>query len=124
MTQVVEEIPQRLQPQVDAALAWLNRERGAAFRVTGIVDPERALAAADDEAVELGLVLCDGELCAREQLRVRAAERGFDVSLAATGETPEVPAELDPPAGVRSGWLDRQLAEHDVVLLIFYRGFW
>ena len=125
---VVEEIPEPLRPQVDAALAWLNRERGSAFRVTGIVDPDRALAqrALEGEAVELGLVLCQDDLCLREQLTVRWVAQGFEVAYASHASTqkPEVPAELDPPAGVRAGWLTEQLAKNGFVLLIFYRGFW
>jgi hypothetical protein len=42
-------------------------------------------------------------------------------------ETPEVgsPAPLlDPPAGVRAGWLDQVPPKHAFTVLLFYRGFW
>ncbi len=35
MATVVEEIPEALQHEVDAALSWLNRERCRAFEVVG-----------------------------------------------------------------------------------------
>ena len=31
---------------------------------------------------------------------------------------------LDPPAGVRTGWLDDVLQKYSFVVLVFYRGFW
>ncbi len=85
MAVVVEEIPESIRPEVDSALAWLNRERGSAFRVTGLVDPEEAIArraSAPDAPVELGLVLCQGDLGLRERVQVRPAGDGFEVNLA------------------------------------------
>jgi hypothetical protein len=37
---------------------------------------------------------------------------------------PDIPPLLDPPVGVRREWLDRQLEQHEFVLLLFYRGLW
>ncbi len=129
MTVVVEEIPESIRPEVDSALAWLNRERGSAFRVTGLVDPEEAIArraSAPDAPVELGLVLCQGDLCLRERVQVRPAADGFEVALANSEDGPkdEPPPHLDPPPGTRKGWIEEQLARHAFVVLVFYRGFW
>ena len=100
-------------------MAWLNAEQNTHFELTGVVDYDAALANPDD-TYELGLVLCDGELCAREQVRV---EPGPVFSLIGLDE-PEIPPLLDPPKGIRNGWLDTVLAKHEFVLLLFYRGLW
>jgi hypothetical protein len=119
---IVEEVPSALQPEVDAALAWLDAEQGRRFEVSGIVDPETALRAGG-EPHDLTLILCDGDLCVREQVRVCARSGGFEISRAgAAREDP--PAELDPLPGVRAGWLEAALAKHTFVVLVFYRGFW
>jgi hypothetical protein len=119
---IVEEIPAALLPEVEAALAWLNAEQGRHFKVTGVVDPELA-EQSGGAAHALTLILCDGDLCVREQVRVRAASGGFEITSAgATREDP--PAELDPLPGARKGWLADALAKHAFVVLVFYRGFW
>ena len=123
MSNVVQAIPEALKPEVDAALAWLNAENGAQFEVSGIVDPERTLAQPEDGVRDLSLVLCQGDLCVREQLRVERGRAGIECRRAnAVSDDP--PAELDPREGVRSGWIDEQLAKHAFVVLVFYRGFW
>ena len=33
-------------------------------------------------------------------------------------------SRLDPPPGARREWIDRVLAQHAFVVLVFYRGFW
>jgi hypothetical protein len=121
---VHETIPAELRPEVDAALAWFNRREGASFEVTGIVDPETALATSG--ARELRLVLCGGDRCEQQTFRVTANGDGFDVALAdaAAPDLAAPPPELDPPPGARRSWLDRALAEHAFVVLVFYRGFW
>lgn len=126
MPNVVEEIPVAIRAEVDAALAWLNAERGSSFRVTGIVDPEDTLTRRKpDGPIDLGLVLCQGDLCVREFVRVQKLRDAFECS-AIPDATPsqDLPAHLDPPAGVRKGWLDEQLSKHAFVVLLFYRGFW
>ena len=123
MANVAHEVPAELQPAAEAALAWLNRERGAHFRLTGLVDAEEAMRQGADRPMELGLVLCDGELCQREQVRIESTEQGFSVSTVETGEA-LIPPLLDPPLGVRASWLDDQLEKHDFILLLFYRGLW
>ena len=119
---IVEEIPESLRAEVDAALVWLNERRGRSFAVSGLVDPELA-EHSRAEVHDLTLILCDGDLCVREQVRVRPGRGGFEISSAdAAGEDP--PAELDPKPGARAGWLDAALAQHAFVVLVFYRGFW
>ena len=119
---IVEQIPEALRTEVGAALAWLAAEQGRRFELTGVVDPELAERAAG-AVHDLTLIVCDGDLCLREQLRVRPDGAGFQFSRAgAAREDP--PATLDPLPGVRTGWLDGVLAQHAFVVLVFYRGFW
>jgi hypothetical protein len=124
MTTVRETIPDGLQPEADAALKWFNRREEVEFEITGIVDPEDAIAA--DGARELRLVLCGGDRCEQRSFRVAARGDGYDVDFADAEPLTEAntPAELDPPPGARRGWLDRALGQHAFVVLVFYRGFW
>ena len=131
MPRVEETIPDALTREVEAARLWLNRERSVDFKVTGIVDPEATLAAADSsEGRDLQLILCgnqDGQdVCLRERFRLRPSGEGFDVTLLAdSAPTIGSPAPtLDPPVSVRASWLDAALAKHAFVVLVFYRGFW
>ncbi len=121
--QLRENIPSQLTASADAALAWINDQRGTQFRLTGLVDAEAALAAKAGEAIELGLVLCEGDVCLREQVRIQPRGESFEVT-AIEAEHEGIPPLLDPPAGVRRTWLDDQLAKHDFILLLFYRGRW
>ena len=126
MQDVSENIPSDLQPRVEAALAWFNTSADAQnqnFQVTGIIDPDEALAGSD----ELRLILCGGDRCEQRSFRVSGAIDSWAV------EPVEEPAEegdkkplakLDPPPGARSGWIDRALSQHSFVVLLFYRGFW
>jgi len=119
---VVEEIPDALRPEVAAALDWLEAEQGCRFAVSGVVDPEAA-EQARGAAHDLTLILCEGDRCLREQLRVEPGAAGF--AFARSGARREdPPAELDPAPGVRGGWLGGVLAQHAFVVLVFYRGFW
>ncbi len=123
MVTVADDVPEKLRPAASAALAWINEERGAAFKVTGVVDADEALAAPADEAVEFGLVLCEDEMCLREQVRVQRQGDGFQV--AAVEAAPSlIPPLLDPPEGVRRDWLDRALDTREFALLLVYRGLW
>ncbi len=133
MPRVEETIPDRVAAEAEAARAWFAHEQESDFKLTGIVDPQASLAAdAATGARELQLILCgnqDGQdVCLRERFRVAPTEGegGFDVTHVADAG-PEIgsPAPLlDPPAGVRSGWLDGVLQKHAFVVLVFYRGFW
>ena len=104
-------------------MTWINARQDARFRITGLVDPEAALARNAGEPLDLGLVLCDGDLCVREQVRVSAVGDDFEVT-GVPAEATEIPAHLDPPVGVRGEWLDQQLERHDFILLLYYRGLW
>lgn len=119
---IVEGIPPALRREVEAALAWLNAEQGRRFAVTGVVDPELVEQSAG-RAHELTLILCEGDLCMREQIHVRPGSGGFEFTRT-DAELEDPPAELDPLPGVRSGWLAAELAKHAFVVLVFYRGFW
>ena len=124
MPKVVETIPRALAPASEAALAWLNARRHSDFHLTGVVDPDETEAQlARGEPLALQLVLCEADICLRETVRVELRNGGFEFSEVAAEEG-HVPAELDPPAGTRSGWLDEQLAQYAFVVLLFYRGFW
>jgi hypothetical protein len=130
MTIVEETIPDALQPEVEAALAWFNRREGVAFEVTGILDPETALAAAGSR--ELRLILCGGDRCEQRSFRVTKRDAGYEVDAfdddpasAIGGQSDgQVEARLDPPPGARREWIDHVLAQHAFVVLVFYRGFW
>ena len=123
MASVAHEVPVELQPAANAALAWINRQRGANFRITGLLDAEQAARRGTEQPMELGLVLCDGEICQREQVRIEPNGQGFSISAVEVGEAP-IPPLLDPPLGVRASWLDDQLEKHHFILLLFYRGLW
>lgn len=123
MPNVVEAIPAGLKPAAEAALAWINKEQGAQFEITGLVDPEKATGQEAGQPIELGLVLCDGDQCRREQVRVEPTPEGFEVR-AAGGGSPVIPPHLDPPAGARESWLEGELGKHSFIVLLFYRGLW
>ena len=131
MPQIETDLPVALNDHAEAARAWFAETHGTPFKITGIVEPEHALASGDDTQRDLQLILCGGEdgqeLCLREDFRVvrQADGSGFDVSH--HPREPEIasPAPLlDPPEGERDGWLQAKLSEHAFVLLLFYRGFW
>ena len=127
MATVTETIPESLQPEVDAALAWFNHTQADPFEVTGIIDADLTLAASAPR--ELRLVLCGGDTCQQRSFRVSSAAAGFDVAYAASEAqqadgSEELQAELDPPPGARRGWLDSVLTRYKFVVLVFYRGFW
>ncbi len=126
MPQVSETIPDTLQPRVDAALAWFNDSVESAadeFKVTGILDAEEALSGSE----ELRLILCGGDRCEQRSFKVSGSVDAWEVEFTDTFVAPQdkkPQAELDPPPGVRSSWLDKMLSQHAFVVLLFYRGFW
>ncbi|MEM7412082.1 MAG: hypothetical protein AAF430_17775 [Myxococcota bacterium] len=124
MAQVQATIPDGLAAEVEAALAWWNGTQDLDFEVTGILDPDAALASAG--ARELRLVLCGGDRCEQQSFRVTPSDAGYEVQLAddAAPVSGSPQAELDPPPGARRSWLDRALSQHAFVVLVFYRGFW
>ncbi|MEM9623462.1 MAG: hypothetical protein AAF993_17580 [Pseudomonadota bacterium] len=121
--ELAEDIPAQFQAAAGAALDWINTQQARNYKLTGLVDYESALAAAEGEPYDIGLVLCYGELCARELVRVTPDRAQFAFSFV-DAPLREVPPLLDPPEGVRSTWLDAVLARHEFVLLLFYRGLW
>ncbi len=131
MPRVEESIPANLVDEAEAARAWFARDRGSEFKLTGIVDPEEVRERdSETDARQLQLILCgsrDGQdVCLRERFEVKLASEGFDVKLL-EDSSPDIgsPAPLlDPPVGVRAGWLKQVLAQHSFVVLVFYRGFW
>ena len=131
MPRVEESIPAHLVDEAEAARAWFSRNGGAEFKLTGIVDPDEVCERdSTTHARQLQLILCgtrDGQdVCLRESFEMKPSSEGFDVTLL-EDSTPAVgsPAPLlDPPVGVRAGWLKQVLAQHSFVVLLFYRGFW
>jgi len=119
--QAPENIPEHLAPATQAALSWINRERAADYSLTGLVGADSIESA--DEPFEFGLVLCDGEICAREQIRVIPDGNAYQFNFADEAEF-DIPPLLDPPVGVRREWLDKQLGKHEFVVLLYYRGLW
>ena len=69
MATVSEIIPESLQPEVDAALAWFNGTQAEVFEVTGILDSDLTLAASAPR--ELRLVLCGGDTCQQRSFQLR-----------------------------------------------------
>jgi len=126
MPTVSETIPAALQPDVDAALEWFNRDQPIPFEITGILDPDAALG--NDAPRELKLVLCGGDRCEQRSFRVTPTAAGREVSLLeddrSVADEAERQAELDPPPGPRRRWLDHTLDRHDLTVILFYRGFW
>ena len=126
MSTVSETIPAVLKPDVEAALDWFNRDQPIPFEVTGILDPDDALAS--NAPRELKLVLCGGDRCEQRSFRVSSTDAGHKIGFLEdeaplTGAT-ESQAELDPPPGPRRSWLDRTLDRHTFTVVLFYRGFW
>ena len=125
MTIVSEIIPQDLQPEVEAALEFFNRDQADPFEVTGILDPDASLESSGSR--DLRLVLCSGNRCEQRSFRVTSVTGGYEVGFAAqVPDEDEVdrPAELDPPPGARRHWLDRTLEKHAFSVFLFYRALW
>ena len=116
-----EDIPEHLGPATQAALSWINHERAANYSPTGMIGADDLECA--DAPFEVGLVLCDGEICAREQIHIIPDGGAYQFKFADEAE-PDIPPLLDPPVGVRREWLDKQLEKHEFVLLLYYRGLW
>ena len=126
MPEVSETIPDALAPRVDAALAWFNssaESAGDIFKVTGILDADAALNGSD----ELQLILCGGDRCEQRSFRVSGSSDAWAIEsleCLSTANRTKPQADLDPPPGARSSWLNKTLPQHKFVVLLFYRGFW
>ncbi len=116
-----EDIPEHLGPATRAALSWINLQRASNFSLTGIIGADDVVRA--DAPFEVGLVLCDGEICARKQIHIIPDGVSYQFEMADEAQ-PDIPPLLDPPAGVRREWLDKQLGKYEFVLLLYYRGLW
>ena len=122
MANVLETIPEDLDIEVNAALAWFNAHEKALCEVTGIVDPPSASGNGED----LRLVLCGGGVCRQETFQISGSADmptvrwlGSDHAQDSVGV-----AELDPPPGARKTWLADVAERHAFAVLLFYRGFW
>ena len=115
------DIPARLRIPVNDALQWLNHESSSNYQLTGILGAEQV----DDlnKPFDIGLILCDGEICARKQIEFTPSNGGFVFSQLEL-EAPTIPPYLDPPEEVRKGWINNELSKNEFILLIFYRGLW
>lgn len=131
MPQIVEQIPDSLSAEAEAARAWFARQRGTEFKLTGIVDPDEIRQrGSTDDTHELQLILCGNEngqdVCLRERFEVSPSTDGFDI-VHLEDSTPTIGSSaplLDPPRGIRAKWLDTALSKHSFIVLVFYRGFW
>ena len=103
-----------------------NTALGTNYDVTGLVDYETALEVLPEEPFELGLILCDGENCKREKVQFfpNGSTGKEDYRFEVEQPDFEMPAELDPPPGLRKAWLDKKLGDQAFLLLLFYRGRW
>ena len=119
--QGIESIPGHLAPAAQAALSWVNDSRGSNYELTGLVDVDEI--DHTNQPFEMGLVLCDGEICSREQIRVVPEGDAYHFDFVDQAD-PGIPPLLDPPEGLRSRWLDQQLEKYEFVLLLYYRGLW
>ena len=122
MTKVLETIPQELQMEVAAALAWFNTQESASFEVTGIIDPPVNAASGQ----ELRLILYGEGLCLQRTFTVSGSGdnplvQSVDINLE---ENTTPIAELDPPPGALKQWLTEVTDKHSFAVLLFYRGFW
>ena len=120
------QIPETLLEPVEAARNWLNESNGTNYDVTGLVDYESALEVLPEEPFKLGLILCDGENCKREKVQFfpNGSTGKEDYRFEVEQPDFEMPAELDPPPGLRKAWLDKKLGDQAFLLLLFYRGRW
>lgn len=123
MPTILEEIPPSMLPAANAALNWINNQKGTNYKLTGLVDPDLNWQIDEGPPTDLGLVLCDDDICAREQVRIQKLDNGYQITAVEAADS-LIPAHLDPPAGVRRTWLDDQLCKADFTVLVFYRGFW
>lgn len=117
------DIPAHLRAPAQAAVTWLNESDGTAFHLTGLIQSDDTQSSGQDAVLELGLILCEGDLCTRTDIRVGNEDGRYRFARVAAVSS-DIPALLDPPAGVRNNWLDEQLLKHDFILLLFYRGRW
>ncbi len=118
-----KQIPTQLEVPGELALEWVNKKLQNNFEWTGLAEPIYNESAKDNSPFRLNMVLCDGEICTRKDIEV--CKRKDDWSfLLLEEEDNEIPPLLDPPSGHYRSWFEKILAQHEFVLLLFYRGRW
>ena len=80
MPTVVEEIPTPLQPAANAALAWINSQQSANYKLTALVDPDLSWQVDAGMPTDMALVLCNEDTCVREQVRIQKLDDGFQIT--------------------------------------------
>ena len=128
---IVQEIPENLLKEAEAARAWISKKEDIEFKVTGLVNSENLIVKEVRTGTrEIQLILCGNrnghDVCLRERFELTPSGDDFEVHhLDDTKPIPGSPAPLlDPPKGTRNGWIDSVLAKHEFIVLVFYRGFW
>ena len=119
--QTENDIPEFLRAAALAGTEWINEKSNTSYELTGLVDAEKIQDI--NLPFELGLVLCDGEICTREQVLFKPSTEGYAYERLEAA-TPDIPPLLDPPVGVRSTWIQRQLKNCQFIVLLYYRGLW
>ena len=119
--QAENEIPELLRSPALAGVKWINEKFNTAYELTGLVGAERIKDI--NQSFELGLVLCDGEICTREQILFKPSAEGYILEQLETA-TANIPPLLDPPVEVRSSWIEKQLKKYEFIVLLYYRGLW
>ena len=119
--QAENDIPEILQTPALAGVEWINAHNNTSYELTGLVGWEEVQDI--NSPFQLGLILCDGEICAREQVLCTPTNEGYTFEHVEAA-APDIPPLLDPPAGIRSNWIDEQLKKYEFIVLLYYRGLW
>lgn len=130
-TNILQKIPESFLEEAEAARAWFSKRKGVEFKVTGIVNLKKVPVEETSTGTrEIQLILCGNQqghdLCLRERFELTPSGNSFEVRhLNDTEPISGSPAPLlDPPKGTRTEWIDTELAKHEFITLVFYRGFW
>ena len=119
--QAENDIPEILQTPALAGVEWINAHNKTSYELTGLVGSEEVQDI--NSPFQLGLILCDGEICAREQVLCTPTNEGYTFEHVEAA-APDIPPLLDPPVGIRSNWIDEQLKKYEFIVLLYYRGLW
>tara|TARA_A100001037_G_C15004843_1_gene568869 strand:- start:460 stop:828 length:369 start_codon:yes stop_codon:yes gene_type:complete len=118
-----QQIPTRLTVPGELTLEWLNKKLQSNFEWTGLAEPIYNESVKKDSPFRLNMILCDGEICIRKDILVSRQKNDWSFLLLEE-ENNEIPPLLDPPSGHYRSWFEKTLAQHEFVLLLFYRGRW
>ena len=119
--QAEDELPESLKSPALAGVDWINKKNNTNYELTGLVGVEDVNNI--NAPFQLGLILCDGEICAREQVLCTPTEKGYTYEHLEVA-APDIPPLLDPPVEIRSKWIDEQLRKYEFIVLLYYRGLW